>query len=231
MTATLNHEAISRALDVLEDSLDPSRVRDRHRMTLQIAEVPEQTLNAMVERLLASDQQDRAALATAIIRQLRSLDPDYFGRTHIESGAVDVANLVAFAAEVCAIDRTQFFPDHCATLGRGLYVHEKSRRTGGHGRNYLLATQPQRDAAAACILTVHLLALSAQGTADDWRGLSSALAAPGTSPAPRLLATVRRHIADPHRILEAAVERRSADPDVLGPLLDPETPALAEGHL
>lgn len=58
--------------------------------------------------------------------------------------------------------------------------------------------------------------------------MSSAAAA---EPGPRRLAVVRRHLADPNRLLNAAFGRKTIDPDLIESLMDSATPALAEGLL
>lgn len=227
MTASAEQDLIQQASAVIIDCQHPRQPRDGH-VPFRLRGIPAATLLAIVERLPELEQCDQWVVSNAIRHEVGAL-------AMMGGSAVTVANLLAFAPEVGAIGAAQPHADIRRVLLRGLREYADSPRTPrrvlwSHA-DYLHEPDAVRDSAAAFVLASHLTSVASHGSDEEWSLLDASWDDTAVVPAPDLLDVVQGHLADPHRVVETAMQRRTIDTDLLRALLDADTPAIAEGTL
>lgn len=163
-----------------------------------------------------------ALLRSLQIRAARDPEPTRKRMMHVAEFA-DVLGAIAW-------DRPLL--DLSLILDEALSLHEKVQEGAVPqgwvpslpATDYSTVDRHVRDDAAAFLLAVCL-------TSEEEDSVYELVPTAKHPPHPGLVALCRRHLHNPQRICSLARNRGTAHPDVLGPLLDPETPALAEGYL
>lgn len=237
MSAAATAELASQAFDVLTACSHPHLPpHDENREILK--ELPDATLRAMIDRLPRLGQVDGWFIAEMIMKALYRVHPQHHGVETRSAAVAEIANVLAFAPEVLAL-RSVVRAKTVYVLRRALSLYEEMLHAAGvpcpsgsdgSRPDYLHAGSEDRDDVAAFVLAVHLTYLAAVSPDLDWAQLH-VLEHSAEAPDPGLLAFVRRHIDNPRRVLETAVQRRTTDIEMLGALLDSDTSPIAEGAL